>query len=34
MREADGNETSGELGSTLDGTLVEVSQLRIRGQIR
>ena len=29
MRDADVNETSGELGSALDGTLVGVSQLRI-----
>ena len=29
MREADANETSGELGSALSGTLVWVSQLRI-----
>ena len=29
MRDADANETSGELGSALGGTLVGVSQLRI-----
>ena len=29
MRDADANETSDELGSALDGTLVGVSQLRI-----
>ena len=29
MRDADANETSGELGSVLGGTLVGVSQLRI-----
>ena len=29
MRDADTNETSGELGSALGGTLVGVSQLRI-----
>ena len=29
MREADANETSGELGSALGGTLVGMSQLRI-----
>ena len=29
MREAEANETSSELGSALDGTLVGVSQLRI-----
>ena len=29
MRDADANETSGELGSTLGGTLVGMSQLRI-----
>ena len=29
MRDADDNETSGELGSALGGTLVGVSQLRI-----
>ena len=29
MRDADANETSGELGSALGGTLVRVSQLRI-----
>ena len=29
MRDADANETTGELGSALGGTLVGVSQLRI-----
>ena len=29
MRDADANETSGELGSALGGTIVGVSQLRI-----
>ena len=29
MRDADANETSGELGSALGGTLMGVSQLRI-----
>ena len=29
-RDADANETSGELGSVLDGTIVGVSQLRIQ----
>ena len=29
MREADGNETSGELATTFDGTLVEMSQLKM-----
>ena len=29
MREADANETSGELGSAFGGTLVGLSQLRI-----
>ena len=31
IRDADANETSGELGSALGGTLVGVSQLRIPG---